>query len=586
MAEIAIPIAVLGGMYIISNKNNKKENFKSQINNYIKPPIINYPKEVRNDLLNETNVQTYQGYKNKNENLYQPTGYKKALENNENKVGEIESLTGNTISASNFEHNNMVPFFGSKITQSSTDKGYESVLDLYTGAGSQQNKKEGISPLFKPEANMSHIYGTPVYTDQLRDRYSANITNKMNNVKPWKEIQVGPGLGKGFSSEGTGGFNAGMPLRNKKTLPKSVDQLRVATNPKVTYAGQILGAYKPQQQQSVATEPQLSKNRPDTSFEHGASRWFTTTGIEKAQTNRSKVILQPENRTTTTREYFGNAADREAEGTYQPGKFRQSHKQQLASENMGVADKQGAWQPTNKDYGKSGHKSRPNARTFTSERTKLLGASSIVSALTAPILDLLRPTRKQNVVGNMRPMGNVQGVNGNHERPVWNPNDTPAPTIREQTENTKHILMGGKDETNGYLNSKQRPVPQNRDNTSYSYIPNAAGAPGTTKPRTYDSEYRRRTNPNKEVVSKVDRYNIGNHSLGSRAQNITTFSNTATKPNQLYNNMPKAAPTMQTHGEMSGKYTRERAIDCQRNNPDMVSAFNNNPYTQSLQSWA
>ena len=46
MAEIAIPIAVLGGMYIISNKNNKKENFKSQINNYVKPPIINYPNEV------------------------------------------------------------------------------------------------------------------------------------------------------------------------------------------------------------------------------------------------------------------------------------------------------------------------------------------------------------------------------------------------------------------------------------------------------------------------------------------------------------------------------------------------------------
>ena len=68
MAEIAIPLAVLGGMYIISNKNNsKKETFKSQINNYVSPPVINYPKEIRDDLLNETNVQTYQGYKNKNE---------------------------------------------------------------------------------------------------------------------------------------------------------------------------------------------------------------------------------------------------------------------------------------------------------------------------------------------------------------------------------------------------------------------------------------------------------------------------------------------------------------------------------------
>ena len=591
MAEIAIPLAVLGGMYIISNKNNndsKKESFKSKINNYVKPPVINYPVESRDDLLNETNVQTYQGYKNQNDNLYQPTGYKKALENNESNIGEINSLTGNTIMASDFEHNNMVPFFGSKITQSSTDKGYEGVLDLYTGAGSQQNKKEGISPLFKPERNMSHVHGTPVYTDQMRERHKANITNKMNNVKPWKEIQVGPGLGKGFSSEGTGGFNAGMPLRDKNSLPKTVDELRASTNPKVTYAGQILGAYKANtsQQQSIATQPQLSKNRPDTSFEHGASRWFTTTGLEKAQTNRSKVIFQPENRTTTTREYFGNAADREAEGTYQPGKFRQSHKQQLASENIGVADKQGAWGATNKDYGKTGHVSRPNARTFTSERTKILGAGSIVSALTAPILDLLRPTRKQNVVGNMRPMGNVQGINGNHERRVFNPNDTPAHTIREQTENTKHMLMGGGTESDGYLTAKPRPVPQNRDNTSYAYIPNASGASGTTKPRPYDAEYKRRTNPNKEIVSKVDRYNIGNQSLGSRVQNITTYSNTATNPSQMYNNMPKAAPTMQTHGEISGKNTRERAIDCQRNNPNMVQAFNNNPYTQSLQSWA
>ena len=64
----------------------------------------------------------------------------------------------------------------------------------------------------------------------------------MNNVKPWQEIQVGPGLGKGYSSKGSIGFNSGMEQRSKY-LPKNVDQLRVSTNPKVTYGGQILGAY-------------------------------------------------------------------------------------------------------------------------------------------------------------------------------------------------------------------------------------------------------------------------------------------------------------------------------------------------------
>ena len=600
MAEVAIPMAVLGVMYIISNKDKekeKKEAFQNQSLPNVKRPVRNYPVDKKRDLLNETNVQTYQGYRNKNENYYQPTGYKKALELNEKKVGQFQSLTGETISSKGLEHNNMVPFFGSKVTQGTGEKGYEGLLDLYTGSGSQQNKKEGIAPLFKPQANMSHVHGTPNTTEFMMNRQRNVLTSKMNNVKPWEEIRVGPGLGKGFTSEGSGGFNAGMEAREAQ-LPKTVDQLRASTNPKVTYAGQVLGAYVGNgaaasgndmlQQAKAQGKPvqQLFKNRPDTYFENSASRWLTTTGIEKAQKARSAVVLQPENRTTTTREYFGNAGDREGEGTYQPGHFRKSHKVVLGSENTGPADKQGGWQATNKDYGKSGYKARPNSRTFTGERTEMGGAGSIVSALTAPIMDLLRPTRKQNVIGNMRPMGNVQGVNGNHAEPVWNPNDAPAPTIREQTENTKHLMMGGANAADGYLIKKDRPVPQERDTTHIGYYNNAGAQAGTTAPRPYDADYNARLNPNKQIISKVDRYNIGNSSLTSHAQNITTFSNTATNCAEVTPSFPKAAPSQQLVGQLSGKHTRERAVNCQRNNPAMVQAFNNNPYSQSLQSWA
>ena len=600
MAEVAIPMAVLGVMYIISNKDKekeKKEAFQNQSLPNVKRPVRNYPVDKKRDLLNETNVQTYQGYRNKNENYYQPTGYKKALELNEKKVGQFQSLTGETISSKGLEHNNMVPFFGSKVTQGTGEKGYEGLLDLYTGSGSQQNKKEGIAPLFKPQANMSHVHGTPNTTEFMMNRQRNVLTSKMNNVKPWEEIRVGPGLGKGFTSEGSGGFNAGMEAREAQ-LPKTVDQLRASTNPKVTYAGQVLGAYVGNgaaasgndmlQQAKAQGKPvqQLFKNRPDTYFENSASRWLTTTGIEKAQKARSAVVLQPENRTTTTREYFGNAGDREGEGTYQPGHFRKSHKVVLGSENTGPADKQGGWQATNKDYGKSGYKARPNSRTFTGERTEMGGAGSIVSALTAPIMDLLRPTRKQNVIGNMRPMGNVQGVNGNHAEPVWNPNDAPAPTIREQTENTKHLMMGGANAADGYLIRKDRPVAQERDTTHIGYYNNAGAQAGTTAPRPYDADYNARLNPNKQIISKVDRYNIGNSSLTSHAQNITTFSNTATNCAEVTPSFPKAAPSQQLVGQLSGKHTRERAVNCQRNNPAMVQAFNNNPYSQSLQSWA
>jgi hypothetical protein len=577
-------------MYIISNKE-KKEGFTNSLIDYTNVtltnrPIQNYPKDEKKDLLNETNVQTYQGYRNQNENLYQPTGYKKALELNKKKVGQFNSLTGNVVSSSSLEHNNMVPFFGSKVTQGTGEKGHEGLLDLYTGGGSQQNRKEGIAPLFKPQSHMSHIHGTPSTSEFMQERQRSVLTSKMNNVKPWQEIQVGPGLGKGFSSEGTGGFNSGMEARSSH-LPKTVDQLRSSTNPKVTYSGQVLGAYvgagKATHAQSVG---KVSKNRPDTYYENPSSRWLTTTGIEKAQTVRSAVILQPENRTTTTREYFGGGGDREGEGTYQPGHFRKSHKNVLGSENMGAAEKQGGWSATNKDYGKAGYKARPNARTFTGAKTEMGIAGSIVSALTAPLMDLLRPTKKQNVIGNMRPVGNVQGFNGNQAAPVWNPNDTPAPTIREQTEGTPHVMMGGLNKTDGYMSAKHQPVAQERDTTSYYHIGNSAAQGGTTAPRTYDADYNARLNPNKEIVSKVNRFNIGNSNLTSHAQNVTTFSNTATTSSEGMPNMPKCAASQQTIGELSGKHTREKAVNCQRNSPAMVQAFNQNPYSQSLQSWS
>ena len=116
-----------------------------------------------------------------------------------------------------------------------------------------------------------------------------------------------------------------------KYLPKTVDELRVKTNPKVSYDGVTLGAYVGKGNTSSANEllqksreqgkpiQQFFKNRPDTHFEMKADRWFTTTGIEKAQKTRSEIIMQDENRTTTTREYFGNGNDRERGGTYQPG---------------------------------------------------------------------------------------------------------------------------------------------------------------------------------------------------------------------------------------------------------------------------
>ena len=68
-----------------------------------------------------------------------------------------------------------------------------------------------------------------------------NPAMKMSNVKPFVSENVGPGLNRGYTTLGSGGYNSGMESRDR-WIAKSVDELRVKTNPKVTYGGVVLGA--------------------------------------------------------------------------------------------------------------------------------------------------------------------------------------------------------------------------------------------------------------------------------------------------------------------------------------------------------
>ena len=90
---------------------------------------------------------------------------------------------------SDMKHNNMVPFFGSKVTQRTTGyNGNESVLDTYSGSASQHYKKEERAPLFKPERNMNWQHGMPNQNDFIQDRMKMNITGKQNNSKPFESV--------------------------------------------------------------------------------------------------------------------------------------------------------------------------------------------------------------------------------------------------------------------------------------------------------------------------------------------------------------------------------------------------------------
>ena len=312
--EIAIPALALGTLYIISkqeqckNQEIKKEAFtQNKMGGVWKSST--WPEDTKKDLVH--NVNSYLNPNQRSDKYFTKetanNWYKKNCNDDTN--GEVSetftSLTGETINSKDFEHNNQVPFFGSSVKQSvgNYDRA-EARLDNMTGSGSQQIKKGERAPLFKPKPDIGWGNGVPNHTGFMQSRQ--NIPNRMANTKMFESIIVGPGLNKKDSKgkkiyeakpDHTAGLNQAMDNRDIWGAKPVVTQ-RMTTN-----RTQFLGA------KGFITnrgkEGKVVKNRPDTFYINGPEHYFTTTGVEKAQTARSTQVLPPENRPTTTREYFG-----------------------------------------------------------------------------------------------------------------------------------------------------------------------------------------------------------------------------------------------------------------------------------------
>ncbi len=592
MAEIAIPMMALGSLYIMSNRKKEPEASNDcEYENFVNrgttqlpgtnPIPKNYP--VDTGKIPVSNPRKFQGGSTRDEFFKKGSVTANVNTNSQN---TFLSMTGKTMKAEELEHNNMVPFFGSKVTQNTGGyNGRESILDSYSGSGSQIIHKREQAPLFKPQKNMSHANGAPSYTDFLQSRVNPGM--RMANVKPWQEIKVAPGLNKGFSSKGSGGFNSGMDSRND-WQPKTVDELRTATNPKVTYEGVVLGANAGPGRYNRGIIGKVEKHRPDGFFINSADRWLTTTGAEKAQRVNPEIVMKAENRATRTKEYFGTGGP-EGSATYKDSQYNYPKRPQLDADikYMGGAAATNRWNIKDGkigDYGRDGYVALPNSRSIIGERNEMGIVTSAIKALTAPVLDALKSTRKEEIVGITRHNGNAKSIVNNGV--VYNPSQRTKTTIREQTENTKYTLQGGYNHGGGYATSEHQAVFNQRDSTSVSYMTGSSAPAYATAPTEYSAARNANLNPNKQELIKVDRIRQGNHNLFNSNQNITTYKQgtAGTAPAQPTPSFPKLSGNMSTYGKLNGKHTRERAIDCQRMSGDILSAFKSNPYAQSLHS--
>jgi hypothetical protein len=218
---------------------------------------------------------------------------KNTLPETEN-VNIIQSATG---------HNNMVPFFGARQTQSMYSGATDGILDTYTGSGKNTFfHKEEAPYFFQPEAGNGLPFGKQVETDFEQSRMVTSLA--MKNVFPVERVNVGPGVNDGYTNLPSGGYQ--QDAIREFALPKTTDEIRVANKPKVTYAGEIVpGAH-------YITEPGIqapvNKNKPDRfAVLNGVDHANTTLGQQVAASLYPEQLMKLQNRESTTVEYKGTA---------------------------------------------------------------------------------------------------------------------------------------------------------------------------------------------------------------------------------------------------------------------------------------
>ena len=482
--SLLIPLIALGGIYVASAKwREKQQQPQHETEEGFLPntniPDTNYPNEDKygvKDLDRTTTLSVANKYKGDGtytDKYFLPMvsppdnmGTKK----NDPNATPFTNLLGQKVGNDYFAHNNMVPFFGSKMHNTDVNRpgATETIMDYKAGSGSQSIAKREMAAIFEPTTNLNWQHGMPNTSDFMQERMIP--PTRMANIQPFEKIQVGPGLGMNGGSEGKGGYNSGLFARDLHQ-PKNVDELRI--RPKATEM--FMGGYEGVAASHIKNMGQLGiveKRSPETAFEVQPHQWIVTTGAHLGPTVHGvQVDRDPTQRSDTHSSYVGGAGAPVSE-TYIDSVHMETHRQgeSLPALPLGGVS-MGDHQPAHDgDYNAHTFHLDENNRTTTKSTGDFLGiVSGVVNAAVAPLLDALRPGRRELIASNLRPYSNPKPSYG--AAYVSDPRNKAPTTTKETTlysyDNFAVNHHGSGQGRNGYENADINLRPTLRTATSH-----------------------------------------------------------------------------------------------------------------------
>jgi hypothetical protein len=369
-----------------------------------------------------------------------------------------KNMTYNVTKAGNFIHENMVPHYSGKYGYGDYEKGLNNYkdqkLELFTGSTNSARAthfpKHEIEPFFAPQMNSNNLHGVPTMTQYFEDRVWVNP--QRNGELLFEPIRVNTGLNLDYFEHGEEGYQ---PIF--RPLDKDVDQLRVATKPRISYHAVINHGQKGNKR---PVQAEVNKNRPFSYWEVDPEDMLRTFGYVTAPTVRGYYHMPETRKDGTLVPYVGQPgsaqtgdigmtkpeyifpkvkiSDKIVYGTQGPrnigtasGRNRQNVQVYDNERNHTFPDRAGFFRSA--DYGfviDPKDVPDPTKRQITSVDTQQSAVLTGHQAPIAPPSDTAKPTLIETMINNT--YSNM--LTGFAQGRTYNPSDVPAPTIRDVTQ--------------------------------------------------------------------------------------------------------------------------------------------------------
>ncbi len=423
----------------------------------------------------------------------------------------VSLLTGRPLEV---QHNNMVPFFGSAKKQNIETFSNQSILDKHTGNTSVFKHKSEVGNMFEPQ--QENIYGNAVFTTQVNDsRYIPSLYKQ--NEKPFLEQKVSAPV-------------AGIFENNIRPTFKDVNDLRPGNKPKQTYRGEIIAGKRGEVR---GIQSDVKKQRPDTYYESGPERYFTSIGefVAPKLAEDYETNFKMTNRRDYNMEYYGgvqsdslaekpriNAIDNSRELSGLVDSIMQEPKRENYA-NDWVRNVKSDTQDVN-DYGRGSMVSYETERATTESSTHLLNAQKREMGLKTVYRDMPKITTKETTLL----FDNRGNIKTTFDANITAPVDAGMVNLKFKTTHKEELVdnkyIGGVEKKDGlgYLVNKYEAKTTEKEilSANSNYIGNAQGNAEKMSRKNYE---------NAEIRDRQEAVLMGERASGPQYFQIGTSKN-------------------------------------------------------------